>query len=178
MGCGANKIPGYINIDPEPSCEPDLVFNMLDGPLPYEDNSQDEIVFFHCIEHVQKYYHKTILTEFYRVLEPGGKLYISYPNFKECALRWINNVDANRKFWEATIYGLQRFETDYHVSLMDPDELAELLLLIGFSNVMHTPEPAEPFNMITFAKKGTLGPALCHEQVIKEETERMLIEIQ
>jgi SAM-dependent methyltransferase len=176
VGCGNNKIRGYINIDTEESCAPDLVHNLLEAPLPFADGSQDEIVFFHCIEHVRKCYHESILREFWRVLEPGGRLYISYPNFKECALNWINNKDANRSFWEATIYGLQRYETDYHVALMDPDELSELLLKIGFDHIGHIPELNELFNSITFARKSGRG-ALNHEQVIKKFTERLEVEV-
>lgn len=151
VGCGSNKIDGYINIDAEESCEPDLLYNMLEKPLPYENGTVDRIVFFHCIEHVRKCYHRAILEDFHRVLKVNGQLFISYPNFWECAQRWHQNVGANRRFWEATLYGRQLYETDYHVCAMNPDELGEMLNQVGFKYVVSRPEPREPFNTITFA---------------------------
>jgi len=155
IGCGSNKIEGYVNIDAEESCKPDIVHNMLEKALPYEDGTVDRIVFFHCIEHVRKGYHPGILAEFYRVLKVDGQIYISYPNFWECARRWHENSGALRKFWEATLYGRQLYETDYHVCAMNPDELGEMLNQCGFKNVVSRPEPKEPYNTITFALKGS-----------------------
>lgn len=174
VGCGNNKIDGYINIDTEESCAPDLVHNLLKGPLPYEDGSVEEILFFHCIEHVQKGYHDLILQEFYRLLKGGGTLLISYPNFWECAQRWKQNTDGNRKFWEATLYGRQLYESDFHVCAMDPGELADLLMYIGFEGIVSTPEPSEPFNSITFARKGS-NPAVRYEDVLRKDIRTTVI---
>ena len=156
VGCGSNKIEGYINIDTEESCKPDLIHNMLEKPLPYETGTVDRILFFHCIEHIRKGYHLGILAEFYRVLKPEGQIFISYPNFWECARLWHDNAGAKRNFWEATIFGRQLYETDYHVCAMNPDELAEMLDRCGFKQIISCPEPNEPYNAITFALKGDI----------------------
>ena len=59
--------------------KPNLKFQQMDGTsLPYEDNYFDVLVSFETIEHTTKYLE--MLSEFKRVVKPGGKLYISTPN--------------------------------------------------------------------------------------------------
>jgi ubiquinone/menaquinone biosynthesis C-methylase UbiE len=59
--------------------KPNLKFQQMDGTsLPYEDNYFDVLVSFETIEHTAKY--MEMLSEFKRVVKPGGKLYISTPN--------------------------------------------------------------------------------------------------
>lgn len=174
IGCGSNKIEGYINIDTEESCQPDLIHDLMEKPLPYEDGTVEEILFFHCIEHIRKVLHQTILTEFQRVLTPSGRLYISYPNFWECAQRWKNNTGGERKFWEATLYGRQLYPADYHVAAMDPVELTDLLGKCGFTGMLSTPEVGETYNTITFAKK-CAGGCDEYEELIQDDVRNMVI---
>lgn len=154
IGCGENKIKGFVNIDGEKSCNPDIVHNFVKKPLPYKSNVVDEIVFFHTIEHIQKKFHHIILSEMYRILKPGGKLYISYPNFWECAQRWKQNYLGQKRFWEATLFGRQLYKLDHHVCAMDPDELEIHLKNQGYTNVVSKPEPVELYNTVTFGIKG------------------------
>lgn len=153
LGCGSNKIKGYINIDCEKSCKPDKVWNFIKKPLPFRKNSVKEILFFHTIEHIRKIYHKQLLLDFHRVLAPGGHLYISYPNFWECAQRWHDNTAGQRTFWEATIYGRQLYGSDFHVCAIDPNELTFMLTEAGFIDIKTNPECLEEFNSITVAVK-------------------------
>ncbi|TFG19193.1 MAG: methyltransferase domain-containing protein [Promethearchaeota archaeon] len=78
LGCGIYYKPGYVNIDKfELSVadqQADLYF------LPYPDNSVDEIEASHIIEHFDIIHLPYILTEWWRVLKPGGKLFLEVPN--------------------------------------------------------------------------------------------------
>jgi ubiquinone/menaquinone biosynthesis C-methylase UbiE len=57
-----------------------LTFVLLDGTnLPYADNYFDTVVSFETIEHTTQY--RKMLSEFSRVLKPGGIALISTPNF-------------------------------------------------------------------------------------------------
>lgn len=57
-----------------------LSFQVLDGTnLPFEDNTFDILVSFETIEHTVHF--KEMINEFKRVTKPGGKLFISTPNF-------------------------------------------------------------------------------------------------
>lgn len=83
LGCGYNKVEGYINVDSDPLCEPDQVVD-LETTLPWSDNSVDEIVLNHVLEHLGQDT-KTYLRmwqEFYRVLKDGALILISVPHHR------------------------------------------------------------------------------------------------
>lgn len=153
--CGNNKIPGYHNIDGSKSNNPDEVVDLL---TQFKDGYTDieEILFFHAIEHFEEKFHHIILAMFYNALQEDGWLYISYPEFKKVAMNYINNHQGKREFWKHTIYGLQRYAGDYHVSLMDSTEFVELLKTVGFKNIEYQPEPNEPWNTILRCQKGEI----------------------
>jgi SAM-dependent methyltransferase len=164
LGCGHNKIEGCINLDIEPSVNPDIVHDFK-TPLPYPDNSIEEIFFFHVIEHIEDTLHDFILEEIYRVLVPGGTVYISYPEFKECAANYMSNYKGMRYYWKQTLYGRQMHKGDYHVSLMDTPRFIFLLQQIGFTNVQSKPEPSEPWNTVVRAEKGKKVPG--YEELLR-----------
>jgi len=174
LGCGSTKIKGYINIDVEKSCKPDLVFDFTRKNLPYKIESVDEILFFHCIEHIRKKYHRKILLDCARVLKLGGKIYISYPNFWECAQRWHENTGGLKDFWEATLYGRQLYESDFHVCAMNPDELTNLLYECGFRDIVSKPESEEIYNTITTGVKSK-PPSPSYETTVAEDFKRMKV---
>ena len=151
LGCGSTKFEGYVNIDVEDSCKPDLVHDFTSKPLPYEDGAVDEIVMFHTIEHIQKGKHPVILGELRRVLKVGGRLILTYPNFWVCANNWKNNFQGQRDYWHATMFGRQLYQSDYHVCAMDPIELEITLRDCGFGQCQSKPEPVDTFNHVTVA---------------------------
>lgn len=162
VGCGNNLIDGYINIDSEASLYPDIIADIRFG-LPFDDNSVQEILFFHTVEHIEERYHAQIFREFHRVLEPNGTILVSYPEFRVCAQNWIDNVMGMREFWKHTIYGLQRYQSDYHVTLMDSDEFSEKLQEWGFKDINYAAENIEPYNTVLLAHKGS--PAKNYEDL-------------
>jgi len=82
LGCGSNKLPGWVNIDSVKGFEPDLVLD-VSGPLPYQDLSVDEILAEDLLEHFDKYTRYFFCLEITRVLKIGGIVTIQIPNFKE-----------------------------------------------------------------------------------------------
>jgi len=154
LGCGLNKIKGYINIDVEESVTPDLVHDFTKSPLPYGDDMVDEVIMFHTIEHISKRYHKAILGEIWRVLKPNGKFYCSFPEFNKCVDNWRNNKGGIKDFWEATIYGRQLYPSDYHVCIMDSHDFSVLLWTLSFTEIANCQEPVENYNSIVYCVKG------------------------
>jgi SAM-dependent methyltransferase len=51
LACGNKKLLGFVNIDVNPRCNPDVVYDVLNG-IPYRNNSVDEIVCDNFIEHI------------------------------------------------------------------------------------------------------------------------------
>ncbi len=175
LGCGSQKIKGYINIDAEKSVKPDRVFDFIAKPLPYKDGTVTEIVLFHTIEHIQKKYHPAVVGEIARLLKSGGKVYISYPDFWDCANLWKSNFQGKRTFWHATLFGLQLYKHDFHVCAMDPAELEQLLRDAGFNKVKTVAEKFDKFNRITTATKGKKKLISYEQQVGQDNRSHHLV---
>lgn len=173
LGCGHNKLEGYINIDGNKHCKPDRVCNII-RKLPFRKNSVDEVLLFHTIEHIQKIYHRQIFMELSRIMVNGGILYVSYPNFWECAKRWYENYKGHKQFWEATLYGRQLSKYDYHVCAMNPDELTELLYECGFGEVKSFSETEEDYNTVTYCIKKK-EPMDSYENLLGADTRSMIV---
>lgn len=153
FGSGENKIEGFINCDTNKQTKPDIVCN-LKNILPFGSKSCSEIWMIHCIEHVEKSFHLHIFKEFNRVLENNGELVLAYPEFIECAKRYIDNSQGKRDWWERTIFGRQAWTGDYHVSAMNTEELVNLLHGCGFGQIRHKSESyEEPYNTFLVARK-------------------------
>jgi len=82
LGCGFRKQPGYINIDLDPLCRPDQVLNLEETPWPFEDNSVDEILADHTLEHIgaTPSVWLAIWKEIWRVCKPDAQVIIAVPH--------------------------------------------------------------------------------------------------
>ncbi|MBF0386065.1 MAG: methyltransferase domain-containing protein [Candidatus Omnitrophica bacterium] len=88
LGCGFKKTEGWINIDNMPGCNADIVHDLLD-PLPFPDQSVDEILAEDVLEHFNKYERYFVFYDWARVLKVGGKITLQVPNFKKIAYRYF-----------------------------------------------------------------------------------------
>mgnify|MGYP003394733203 CR=1 FL=1 len=175
LGCGQEKLDGYINIDSEPLVKPDLVFDFVAAPLPYEKESIDEVVMFHTIEHIRKASHPLILKRIHHVLKPEGRLTISYPEFAECARRWLDNYKGERKYWEATIFGRQLHPADTHLCAMDSNEFKMVLEENGFIAIAKFNEPMpNEFSSIITCRRSTVF--LNYEELVLRSMDKMVIQ--
>lgn len=85
VGCGTDYKPGWINIDNNSDCniqKLDLHWD-LRFYLPFPSESVDFIFNEHFLEHLSVEDGKAAISEFLRVLKPGGVLRIAMPNFAE-----------------------------------------------------------------------------------------------
>lgn len=81
LGCGFDKLPGYLNIDKEAVCEPDQVVD-LESTWPFESNSITEIRASHVLEHLgqETQVFLGLMKEMYRVCLDGAKIFIQVPH--------------------------------------------------------------------------------------------------
>lgn len=80
LGCGNKRLDGYVNVDfPDNYSKkpPDVSCDIRE--LPYEDNSVDEVLAVHVIEHFHLWEVPDILKEWTRVLKPGGQMILECP---------------------------------------------------------------------------------------------------
>ena len=73
LGCANKKKDGYVNIDIDPKCNPDLVLDLSKNALPFQDNSVDEVRAFDFLEHIPLGKTIFVVDEIWRALKPGGK---------------------------------------------------------------------------------------------------------
>ena len=82
LGCGYKKMPGWVNVDHSPVCNPDQVLDLETFPWPWPDNSVDEIVLHHVMEHLgettAKYF--GVIKELWRICQDGALVRITVPH--------------------------------------------------------------------------------------------------
>jgi SAM-dependent methyltransferase len=166
LGCGQSKITGATNVDMNSITKCELVFD-IKKPFPLANKSYDKVCLFHCIEHIEKQYHFSVFKEIHRVLDDNGTLLIAYPEFSVILQNWIDNRNMNREFWEATIYGRQAYEGDYHYCGIHTPNLIEELKSIGFTVARFGAEPTQPHNTVMMCEKSE--PLPTYEEVLYRE---------
>jgi len=82
LGCGPNKLVGFVNIDKQKEVNPDLVWNVEEG-LPFPDNSVDLIYSNHFLEHIDNFI--GLMRECWRVLKPNGLFEATVPCYPDPA---------------------------------------------------------------------------------------------
>jgi hypothetical protein len=82
IGCGFNKLDGYVNVDQFPECAPDVLWNLEEPPWPFEENSVEELAAHHVLEHLgqETKVFFAIIKELYRLMSHGGRMKITVPH--------------------------------------------------------------------------------------------------
>jgi len=81
LGSGSKKLDGWINIDIDPECEPDLLLDVTGGfRFHYDDDSVDEVRAFDFLEHIPLGKTIFVIDEIWRILKPGGRFEHSTPS--------------------------------------------------------------------------------------------------
>jgi len=91
LGCGGKHLDGYINIDLYEQAGVDLVMDATD--LLFVNNSVDEIRSEHLIEHFTYHQATKAFKEWFRVLKPGGLLFIECPDILGYCKRFIGEPE-------------------------------------------------------------------------------------
>jgi predicted SAM-dependent methyltransferase len=167
LGAGEVVIAGVESQDVDEKFKSDHCFDLKQFPWPLESESYDEVYFFHCIEHIEKRYHKFIFSEIWRILKPEGTFIVSFPEFEIILRYWLMNHQGQREHWEHNIYGLQRTKSDYHVCAMDATETRDLLFYIGFKDLQIGQEEHYYHNTVIRGLKGQ--PMKSYEEVVYED---------
>ena len=166
LGCGIYIKKGWINVDKYIDIEAlkkhetyytyavyekGAKFVSADiGQLPFSDNYADVVEMSQVIEHFPMRQIVAYMKEVYRVLKPGGKLYITAPSFNGVAAAWMEmianppfNLDAFIDLAEV-VYGNQLCEGESHRCPITPEFANFVLTQAGFKN-----------GIISIARKGT-----------------------
>lgn len=82
LGCGFRKRDGYRNVDKFEGCSPDEIVDLERFPWPWPDDSVDEVVMSHVLEHLgaETEVYFNIFRELYRVCQHGAVVNITVPH--------------------------------------------------------------------------------------------------
>ena len=149
LGCGDKILQGYVNVDVVESrrgFKPDVICD-LHQLTPFEDNSVDEILSVHVVEHFWRWEVVSVLKEWVRVLKPGGTMILECPNLLSAAHELLMNPDVasgpggegQRSMW--VFYGDPSWKDPYMVHRWGytPLSLARVMYEAGLDNLRQEP---------------------------------------
>lgn len=147
LGSGRRRLQGFINIDREFSEGIDLVCD-VSRLSDFEDESVAEIYSSHTLEYFDRQQATTTLAEWFRVLKPGGKLYVSVPDFE--SLVQVYAETGRIETILGPLFGRwhnpHEMKTHYHKTVWDMPSLSECLYISGLMDVSR-------FNPIEYLSK-------------------------
>jgi len=85
LGCGKDIRKGWINLDFIKNDGVDVIHDLNEYPLPFEDNTFDEVIAINLMEHLDK--PANFVKELWRISKPNAKVEIETPHFSS-AVAW------------------------------------------------------------------------------------------
>jgi len=172
LGCGDKILEGFVNVDVVESRagkRPDVICD-LHKLTPFEDDSADEVMAIHVVEHFWRWEVVDVLKEWVRVLKPGGRMVLECPNLIsacEAVLADPQNavkpgVEGQRSMW--VLYGDPRWTDPLmtHRWAYTPHSLGQIMFDAGLREIRQEPAQfklREPRDMRVTGVKPAQPPA-------------------
>ena len=132
IGCGKKYDPDYCNIDLYEDLVADRLMSAFN--LEFDDNTCDEIKAIHIIEHLSFFETIYALSEFFRVLEPNGKLILETPDLEKTCQQYLKANEEQKKEILGWFFGIPHKGLQHKICF-PPYLLRELLSNAGFRNI-------------------------------------------
>jgi len=132
IGCGKKYDPNYCNIDLYEDLVADRLMSAFD--LDFEDYVCDEIKAIHIIEHLSFFETIYALSEFFRVLEPNGKLILETPDLEKTCQHYLKANGEQKKEILGWFFGIPHKGLQHKICF-PPFLLRELLSNAGFGDI-------------------------------------------
>ncbi len=133
LGCGTKRLPDFVHVDIRPEVKPDIVASVTDLSI-IKDNTVELIYFCHGLEHIPYAGVQDVLSEWRRVLKPGGVLRLAMPDMEAMAEMYIGEGVALKTIRYA-ISGGQDYPANFHYSVWDFWSLIEELRRASYIDV-------------------------------------------
>lgn len=132
LGCGKRHLPGFVHIDAVDYPHVDHVAS-IDNLSFIPDDSVDLIYNCHVLEHFKRRDVVRVLSEWHRVLKPGGILRVSVPDFAQlCA---VYQHEKRIDLVIGALFGRQDYLYNIHYNVFDFESLAQSLTQVGFADI-------------------------------------------
>lgn len=139
---GTVRVPGWEVLNAVPGEHVDHVGNANDLSR-FADGSFDELYGSHIVEHFD-YKDELLLAlrEWYRVIAPGGMLYVSVPDLDVlCSLILDRRLSPPDRFYVMRmLFGGHVDRWDYHQSGLNEEFLGGFLVAAGFTSIKRVRE--------------------------------------
>ena len=145
MGCGYNKIEGFVNVDASTGCSPDIVFDLETLPWPWETSVADAVVFNHSMEHMGQSpkVFLGVMTELYRICKHGAEIFINVPHPRHD--HFIGDPTHVRAITPITLSLFDREQNDYWQKIGAANTPFAHYLGVNFKIVSTQLTPDEPY---------------------------------
>ncbi len=163
MGCGQDRLDGYIGVDMYGEAA-DIKQDIMELDLP--ENCADEVFASHVIEHIPQHRAPEVLGKWLATLKPGGKLIMELPNHEALCKAYLEAEGAEQHMINMCMFGaFVDFDTPEtrkkgamspHLWGYSPKSLAALCTEVGFKDIvtMDATGPHPGFNFRLEANKG------------------------
>jgi predicted SAM-dependent methyltransferase len=132
LGCGDRYIPGFLHVDIRPLPHVDIVSGLDALPM-FGDATADLVYASHVLEHFGRHQTHAILTEWHRVLKPGGVLRLAVPDFAQLVRVYQDRGDLSEIL--GPLVGRQDHPHNYHYNVFDRPSLTAQLEAAGYRDV-------------------------------------------
>jgi predicted SAM-dependent methyltransferase len=122
LGAGQDIRANYLNVDFKPLPGVDVIHDLNNLPLPFQDSSFDEILCNDILEHLD---YVPLMRELHRILTPGGKLIVHAPHFTS-RMRYVDpthkhafSIDTFEFFIDSGKFRQRSYYFDFHFSFIE-----------------------------------------------------------
>jgi hypothetical protein len=146
MGCGRDRLPGYLGVDMH-SDTADIKQDIMKLDLP--EQCADEILASHVIEHIPQHRASKVLEKWLATLKDGGMLVMETPDLAGLCKDYLEQDGADQQMTAMCIYGAhvdritpetqEKGALSPHLWGYTPKSLTDLCASVGFKDIKILP---------------------------------------